>query len=269
MCLVALAIGCHARFPLVIAANRDEFFDRPAAAMDWWSPGDGLPHILAGRDLPSGGTWLGLTRAGRLALLTNLRCPAAFDPAAPSRGGIVPRWLRGDLSAENFWTQVAGGGHNAFNVVLADVTRGEYFWANTDQPALKRLEPGVHGLSNASLDTPWPKVLGLKRHLKAALGASASRERLTQRLFDVLADRRPASDAEMPSTGVALEWERILSSVFIHAPAQRYGTRCSTVLVVERDAGRVAAHVTERTYDLRGEAVGDRVHRLDGWQLAP
>jgi hypothetical protein len=127
MCLVALAVDQDRRFPLVIAANRDEFHARPTSRLGWWTPGDGAPAILSGRDLSAGGTWLGLTAAGRLALVTNVRRPGVADPQAPSRGHIVPLWLRGDLSADRFWMRVALSGFNPFNLIAADFRRGEVF----------------------------------------------------------------------------------------------------------------------------------------------
>src|SRR5437867_3846904 len=116
MCLVALALDESHRFPLVVAANRDEFFSRPAARLGWWSAAAGAPDILGGRDLGGGGTWLGLTAAGRLALLTNVRLADRLEPHAPSRGEIVPLWLRGDLATDRFWTRVALSGYNGFNL---------------------------------------------------------------------------------------------------------------------------------------------------------
>lgn len=250
MCLVAVAIDRQRRFPLVIAANRDEFRDRPARPLEWWSPGDGGAEILGGRDMQAGGTWLGLTRAGRLALLTNVRDPARHDPDAPSRGSIVPLWLAGNLSMDKFWMRVALSGHNGFNLIAADFTRGECFSATNHGALPQRLERGLWGLSNAGLDTPWPKVQALKQRVDAALTAATDLDALVARLFDALADRNVATDAALPATGVPREWERALSAAFIDMPEVRYGTRCSTVLVTERLAGkRLVTRVFERSFD--------------------
>jgi uncharacterized protein with NRDE domain len=269
MCLAALAIDQHSRFPLVLAANRDEYFDRPASELAWWSPGPDAPEILSGRDLPTGGTWLGLNTRGRLALLTNVRRPAGMDPAAPSRAAIVPLWLRGDLPADRFWMQVALSGHNPFNVIVADFSVGECYWAHSGGAAPERLERGLYGVSNAALDTPWPKVRDLKRRLEAALATSASHEGLSQQLFAALADRTPAGGAELPHTGVAPEWERALSSAFIHAPLQRYGTRCSTLVITERIERRLVTQVFERSFDDQGRASAQRQQTLADWPQTP
>lgn len=249
MCLVALAIDQHRRFPLVVAANRDEFFARPAARLAWWSQGAGLPDVLSGRDLQSGGTWLGLTAAGRFALLTNVRDPARNDPNAPSRGDLVPMWLRGDLPMDKFWMRSALTGYNGFNLVAADFARGECFWASNSQGLPRRLERGVYGLSNGGLDTPWPKVTMLKSRLLAAVEGSESVDSLADRLFAALADRALAADEELPSTGVPLEVERYLSAAFIRTPDQRYGTRCSTLVITERVNKRLITHVLERSFN--------------------
>ncbi len=265
MCLAAIAIDQDRRFPLVVAANRDEFFDRPAARLGWWSPSPGAGEILAGRDLHGGGTWLGLTAAGRMALLTNVRRPGTRDDDAPSRGAIVPTWLRGDLDADRFWVRTALSGYNPFNLVAADFRRGECFWATSDEPAPRRLDRGLYGLSNAALDTPWPKVTALKAQVREALAASASAEDLSTRLFAALADRTEAPDAELPSTGIALDWERALSPAFILSADQRYGTRCSTLVIAERVAKRLVTHVFERTFPAGGGLALLRHASLRDW----
>jgi uncharacterized protein with NRDE domain len=249
MCLVALAIDQSRRFPLVMAANRDEFFKRPAARLGWWSPGTGLPDILGGRDLEAGGTWLGLTAEGRMALVTNVRTGEPNDPDAPSRGDIVPRWLAGDLTSDRFWMRTALAGHNGFNLVAADFRRGECFWASNHDAHPTRLERGVYGLSNASLDTPWPKVTALKERLRAAVDASESTDALASVLFDALADRETAPDEQLPATGVPRDWEKLLSSAFIRSPDLAYGTRCSTIIITERVNKKLVTHVFERSFN--------------------
>ena len=265
MCLAALAIDQSSRFPLVVATNRDEFFQRATARLAWWSPGTDAPDILSGRDLEAGGTWLGLTAAGRLALLTNVRRPSAHDPHAPSRGAIVPLWLRGDLPPDRFWMQVALSGHNPFNVIAADFRRGECYWASSDAAAPRRLERGLYGLSNASLDTPWPKVEHLKKRMREALVLATSADALSVQLFEALADRTLAADPELPRTGVPEDWERLLSPAFILSPDQRYGTRCSTLVITERINKRLVTHVIERSFTAGSKLALLRRSTLQDW----
>lgn len=248
MCLVALAIDQSRRFPLVVAANRDEFYDRATQQLAWWSPGPGRPDILGGRDLQAGGTWLGLTAAGRMALVTNVRQGHAPDPDAPSRGEIVSLWLRGDLAHDRFWAQVALSGYNPFNLIAADFQRGECFCGRNDGTSPVRLQRGLFGLSNASLDMPWPKVTALKDRLGEAIMAAGSADGLAGLLFEALADPTPAPDLALPSTGVPRDWERVLSSAFIGSNEQRYGTRSSTLVITERVGKRLVTHVLERSF---------------------
>ncbi|MEO8059044.1 MAG: NRDE family protein [Burkholderiales bacterium] len=265
MCLVALAIDQNRRFPLVVATNRDEFFQRPAARLAWWTPPDGGPDILSGRDLESGGTWLGLTAQGRLALLTNIRDPLRVEAEAPSRGRIVPEWLAAREGLDQFWMRTALSGHNGFNLIAADFRRGECFWASNTAAHPLRLERGVYGLSNAGLDTPWPKVQQIKTRLRESLAAAESVDALAARLFAALAEREPAPDDALPHTGVRLELERQLSPAFIRTPDQSYGTRCSTLIITER-AGRLPiTHVFERTFSGTGGLALLRRSTLRNW----
>ena len=264
MCLVALALGASARFPFVVAANRDEYFDRPAAPLGWWSPGADAPAVLGGRDLRGGGTWLGLTAAGRLALLTNVREPPRHADAAPSRGELVTRWLRGDATPDAYAASLAGGGHHGYNLVAADLRQGSVFHLSNRGAPHSALGNGVHGLSNAGLDTPWPKVNALKARLAAALQAHDELAGLEAALFGALADRAEASADALPATGVPLDWELALSSPFVHAPARGYGTRCSTLVVAERGTQGLRTHVVERSFDA-GAPAGERRVVLDDW----
>ena len=248
MCLVALAIDENRRFPLVIATNRDEFFERPAARMGWWTPAEGGPEILAGRDLQAGGTWLGLTASGRLALVTNVRRPQDTDPDAPSRGGIVPHWLRTELRPDQFWMQTSLSGYAPFNLIAADFRRGDCFWASNDHAIPRRIERGIFGLSNAALDTPWPKVTKLKTRLGEALKTADSVDQLSSLLFTALADREAAPDDQLPATGIGRDRERILSPAFIRTPDNGYGTRCSTIIITEKIKRQLVTHVFERTF---------------------
>ncbi len=239
MCLILLAYRAHPGYKLVVAANRDEFYDRPTAPLAFW---DDAPEVLAGRDLKAGGTWLGITRNGRFAALTNYRDPARASPDAPSRGRLVGTCLRAVESARAALERLVAqaGAYNGFNLLLGD-GEGLFYYSNLTGE-YRALEPGLYGLSNHLLDTPWPK---LRR------GLAALRRALDQRpdpnpddLLPLLTDRTPASDNELPNTGVSLEWERWLSPIFIEAPG--YGTRSSTVLLVN-DAG--CARMVEMTWD--------------------
>lgn len=282
MCLVALAIGASPRFPLVIVASRDEHHDRPTQPLDWWQPEPDAPPVLGGRDLLAGGTWLGLSGRGRLALLTNVREPQVpKDPDAPSRGHIVPRWLRGDQRVDHFWMRTALEGHGGFNLIVAELSgdpaAGDWHWMSNRALLPRRLLQGVHAVSNASLDTPWPKVVRLKRHLHEAVrryGAAGTapkaRGALVEHLFAALQDAKPAADDDLPATGIPLEAERWLSPAFIRSPDGSYGTRSSTVIVVERDHGRWHTRCLERTYARQGpEPVRLREAVLSGWPGTP
>ena len=265
MCLVALAIDHHRRFPLVIAANRDEHFKRPAARLAWWTPESGGPAILAGRDIEAGGTWMGLTAEGRLALVTNVRDPARTDPTAPSRGRIVPDWLAGRERTDRFWMRTALSGYNAFNLVAFDFRQGECFYVSNDGRHPRRLERGIHGLSNASLDTPWPKVVALKARLHDALQEADSVDVLATQLFDALADRSEAPDDALPHTGVPVDVERRLSAAFIRTPDGGYGTRCSTLVVTEKVNRHLVTHVLERTFSAANGVALLRRSTLKDW----
>jgi uncharacterized protein with NRDE domain len=265
MCLVALAIDQNRRFPLVIASNRDEFFNRPTAPLAWWKPAPDAPTVLGGRDLESGGTWLGLTAAGRLALLTNVRNGAKQDPNAPSRGKVVTDWLAADQSTGDFWMRTALSGYNGFNLIAADFARGDCFWASNLHASPRRLDRGLYGLSNGDLDAPWPKVESLKAGLRAAVGADASVDELAALLFALLSDSTVAPDASLPQTGISIERERQLSPAFIRTPDQSYGTRCSTLVITEQVGSQLVTHVLERTFDVRGAVGAQRRSSLQNW----
>lgn len=264
MCLAAFALNAHPRYPLVIAANRDEFFARAAAPMAWWAD---RPDILAGRDLSAGGTWFGLTRAGRLALLTNVREPGRQNAEAPSRGALVVDWLNSADSAPVFARQLAGG-YNGFNLITADVVRDDWHWISNRAPTPLALGAGIHTLSNAALDTPWPKTVGLRAAMAGALGQAADADDLADRLFAALADPTHAPDAALPDTGVGLARERLLSPRFIRMPdpdqpeIAAYGTRCSTVLVRQANG---ATRVVERSMSAEGVWLAPVVHELRIW----
>lgn len=265
MCLVAFALDQSSRFPFVMAANRDEFFDRPAARLGWWEPDGGGPAILGGRDLHAGGTWLGLTASGRLGMVTNIRNPENMDPQAPSRGSIVPQWLKGELGMPMLWPRLAMSGYNGFNLIALDFAQGECFWVNNRKLYPERLTKGVFGLSNAQLNTPWPKVQNLKATLRSAVGQAKDAEEMASVLFEALADDTRAADAQLPHTGVSKEWEQLLSSAFIRDGQGLYGTRCSTVIVTERHNKRLVTHVMERTFSPQSNLALMRRVSLRNW----
>ncbi len=223
MCLILLAWRAHADYPLVVAANRDEFYARRTAAADFW---DDAPQILAGRDLEAGGTWLGVTRTGRFAALTNFRDLSRNKPGAPSRGQLVSRFLTGMDSPEAYLHELESSAarYNGFNLLFGD-PGGLWCFSNCGESE-RQLAPGVYGLSNHLLDTPWPKVARGKSALTTALQALPD----DRPLFDLLRDDSTAPDDALPRTGISLEWERLLSAAFISTAG--YGTRSATVLMM-------------------------------------
>lgn len=252
MCLIGLALDAHPRFGLVIAANRDEFFERPAAGLDWWRRSVDAPWLLSGRDLKAGGTWMGLSAQGRVALLTNVRDPTRQRPGAPSRGGHVPAWL------ESRWPSDAARQSNPFNLIAGDLATQQWQWTDDALGAPTPLGPGLHGLSNASFDTPWPKVQSLKQAMAAALVATDDEKALSSALFDALADRTRAADCALPDTGIGREREKVLSAAFIVTPDGRYGTRCSTVLIGQRQGAAWRLRLVERSFDAQGAPSHER-----------
>jgi uncharacterized protein with NRDE domain len=262
MCLAAIASGLKARFPWVLASNRDEFFDRAAAPLSWWQPAAGAEPVLGGRDLSAGGTWLALQRNGRLALVTNVREPGRHLAIAPSRGDLVLQWLRrAELRAQP--EQLLHPPRNGFNLLGVDLALGgQGLWLSNRGGPAQVLGTGVHGLSNAALDTPWPKVTQLKRRLGEVASGATDAQALVGGGLALLADRRTAPDAELPCTGVPLERERALSALCIRITEPGtdravYGTRCSTVAVLEQRGEQRRVHVRERTLDALGQVHTD------------
>jgi uncharacterized protein with NRDE domain len=260
LCLIGLALDAHPRFAFVVAANRDEFFDRPAAPLDWWRTHDDAPWLLGGRDLAAGGTWMALSQSGRIGMLTNVRDPARHRADAASRGALVTDWLdRGAWPADPSAT-------NPFNLIGGDLHRRRWWWTSDRRAEPVPLAAGVYALSNGTLDEPWPKVQQLSTQLRHALDGRDDDRQLVERLFALLADDRIAPDEALPDTGVGLERERRLSPAFIRWPEAGYGTRCSTVVFGSIDgAGRWCVQVHERTHDRTGRATALRRVTLDAW----
>jgi uncharacterized protein with NRDE domain len=228
MCLLLLALDAHPLYSLIVAANRDEFYDRPTAAAGFWP---GASSVLGGRDLKAGGSWLGVDRQGRFAAVTNFRQGQREAPAPRSRGCLVSDFLTGSAAAADYIEAVRrdSGRYNGFNLIVGDGSGFRYYSNREDR--IRDLAPGVYGLSNHLLDTPWPKVSATKSAFDALLKDGGAR--LTDDLFAILADRTRAPDNLLPSTGVGPEWERLLSAAFI--VSGDYGTRSSTVVLGDRD----------------------------------
>lgn len=227
MCVILFAYDCHPRCHLVVAANRDEFYRRPTLPADFWP---GHTDILAGKDLKEGGTWMGVTISGRFATLTNYRDPANVNPQARSRGHLVQSYLEGNVAPQAYIENMENGGtaYNGFNLLLGN-RESLYYYSNREK-AIRRVDKGVHGLSNSLLDVPWPKVEKSKKTLAHIL---QSDDINVEHLFSMMADRSQPPDQELPRTGVSLEMERVLSPVFVASP--EYGTRTTTVLIIGRD----------------------------------
>jgi uncharacterized protein with NRDE domain len=247
MCLIAFAWNAHPDYPLVLVANRDEYHQRPTAPLAFW---DDAPDLCAGRDLRAGGTWLGLHRAGRLAAVTNVRDPVALDGKARSRGELTTGFLLSSDSGADYARALNARApeYGGYNLLLWDGTALVYA-SNAPQPNARALAAGVYGLSNAQLDTPWPKVCRARLAMQNWLDSGL---REWDALLEALADDRQAPDAELPETGVGLDTERLLSPPFIRSPG--YGTRCSSVVRIDRQ-GR--AEFFERRYDAGGVVSGE------------
>ncbi|HEY2779676.1 MAG TPA: NRDE family protein [Steroidobacteraceae bacterium] len=244
MCLILIAWQGHAKHRCVIAANRDELHSRPTAAAQWWRS---QPPMLAGRDLSAGGTWLGITRSGRFAALTNYRGTEQRRTGTPSRGTLVTSIL---LSADSTsrtldYLRSVSAEYNGFNVLFSDGERLAVY--ESVRGGGRELGPGIYGLSNDLLDTPWPKVQTAKSRLSQALLNLEN----SDAVLALLRDDEVAPDDQLPRTGVSLQWERLLSSAFVRAPD--YGTRCSTVVRIDETR---RACFDEWTWDATGEHTG-------------
>jgi len=251
MCLILFAWHAHPDFPLIFAGNRDESYDRPSAAADFWT---GDPHIFGGRDLEKGGTWLGLTRSGHFAAVTNYReAPADRKSAPRSRGELTAGFLRDARDPDGYLKSIAieAAQYGGFSLLVGNVERLCCF-SNRGPGIVEDIAAGVHGLSNHLLDTSWPKVRRGRERLSELLAADEAT--LLATLFDALSDRSPAPDSELPDTGVGIQRERELSSAFV--AGSRYGTRASTVLLVSHGN---EALVVERAFGPQGQPIGSAV----------
>jgi len=244
MCLVVFAWQVHPEHRLVLAANRDEFHGRPSKALDWWPD---QPDVLAGRDLQAGGTWLAVHRAGRFATVTNYREQEKAGNRKRSRGELVTNYVLHDVAAGDFVSSVAGAQYAGFNLLAGG--EEDLFYVSNRNDAPTRLAPGVYGLSNASLDTPWSKVVRARETLRSLIEAGAINE---SNLMHILADRAEAPVSEVEAGHLPFELAKALTAPFIVSPD--YGTRCSTTLVWSY-AGKLSLH--ERRFDEKGAAIGE------------
>lgn len=247
MCLLVFAWRSHPDYPLILVANRDEFYTRRTRPASWWGQ---AVSLLAGHDEEAGGTWLGITRRGRFAALTNVRAPTERNPHAPSRGALVLSALQASQRGGE-WLQAHApktAAYNGFNLLVGDVLPSDsdteasslhYYSNRLEQPA-QSLAPGIYGLSNGFLDTPWPKVTRAVGAFACTIAAGVALEPLIR----LMEPRDEARDSELPATGVPLDWERALSAIQIRANG--YGTRTTTVLTVRSDS---LVTYFERTFD--------------------
>lgn len=249
MCLIAIAWRVHPRYPLVMIANRDEFHARPTSAA---AVHPQYPELFGGRDLEKGGSWLLASSRGRLAAVTNVRLPIPPDPDAASRGELVVDFARSSQTAPAFAHDLMAHAERyaRFNLVMWDGEDMHYVGTHP-QAEMAAIAPGVHVLSNASLDSPWPKALRLRQRMLEWLEQQSSEPLVSEPLFAALADTRQADDTELPDTGVGLSRERFLSAPFI--VGADYGTRCSTVVLAEHQT----ISVVERRFGPMGEPLGE------------
>lgn len=227
MCLIIFSYDMHPRYRLIFAANRDEYYNRPTAPLCFW---DDAPGILAGRDLEHNGVWLGVSRTGRIAAITNFREPDFQIENAPSRGHLVSNFLVSKESPKTYIEHVKSMGHrfNGFNLFIGD--RAELFYYSNRKNHIEKLKPGLYGVSNQFLDTPWPKVTKGRTGLKKLIDNTDKID--YEDIFGILKDSSYPPDSELPDTGVGLSWERVLSPLFI--TNKFYGTRSSSVVLIER-----------------------------------
>lgn len=240
MCLIFFSIKNHPTYKLVMAANRDEFYQRKTEPASFWKD---HPTILGGRDLEAKGTWMAMNKEGKISLVTNYRDPLNINPIAPSRGQLVSDYLLKSISSEQYLSHVeqSGKAYNGFNLIVGSGDTLHYY--SNYKHGVEKIAPGLHGLSNHLLDTPWPKVVKGKERMKILL---ASKDVEPAKLFDLLFDESAAPDEKLPDTGVGLERERMLSSMFIKS--SNYGTRCSTVILIDHSNN---VYFSERVYDLK------------------
>lgn len=226
MCLILFAFQQHADYPLIVIANRDEYYVRPSQNAHWWPDSS---NIFAGRDLQAGGTWLGVNRSGRFAAVTNVREPGGMSPGEKSRGELPRGFLQGNQAGQVYLQTVKqqAGSYSGFNLLVGD-SRELWFGSNREA-GIRRIEAGVYGVSNGGFDEAWPKLSSGR----AALAAAIEEPIDSSYLMRILTDNDTVADHELPSTGVPLNIERMLSSRFIRSA--EYGTRACSIVLIDKD----------------------------------
>ncbi|SLM29566.1 conserved hypothetical protein [Desulfamplus magnetovallimortis] len=243
MCLIVFGYGVHKKYRLILSANRDEFFNRPTAPLNPW---EDEPEIIGGRDLKQKGTWMAFNKIGRLAALTNVRDPASMKLDARSRGDLVASFLLSDKNPLSYLEKVKSRMHNynGFNLLVADL-KDMFFISSTDQKIIK-IKHGIHAISNRTLNTPWVKVKivkkGLKKILENQTGKMENHDDLESNLYSMMQNKTVAPDEELPDTGVGVELERQLSSIFISMPG--YGTRSTSVVLWDFAGNQTFSEIT-------------------------
>ena len=238
MCLIFISVKHNPAYKLIVAGNRDEFYSRPTVAADYWND---APNILAGRDLEAGGTWMGVSRSGKISMLTNYRDPQHIDPKAPSRGQLVSDFLKGDESAEEYLTKLEphGKSFNGFNLLVGD--EKELWYYSNYKEGIQKLGPGFYGISNKLLETPWPKVVRGKQKLQPLFESPILN---VDEILEALYDDTTAPLEKLPDTGLSQTRELALSSMFIKT--DNYGSRCSTVMSIDKNDN---LQFSERVYN--------------------
>jgi uncharacterized protein with NRDE domain len=259
MCLLVLAWRTHPRFRLVVAANRDEFHARPAAPLAPWAD---LAGVAGGRDLQAGGAWFAVDAGRRVGIVTNFREFGRPRRSAPSRGGLIPAYLAAARPPGEYLQglETDAPGYAGFNLLLAD-RDALWYASNRAEQFARQLPPGIYGLSNEFLDTPWPKLVRVRARFEGLLESARSPDpdALTADLFAMLADRETAPPDTVPPGDLSPEWARKLSAPFVLDST--YGTRCSSVLTI---SGQGAMRMTERRFDAEGAQTGQSEHLLNG-----
>ena len=251
MCLIFISYQKNPDYPLIVAANRDEFYERPTASAKFWND---YPSVLAGMDLEQRGTWLGITKTGRFAAITNFRNPALNKESARSRGELTRDFLTGEGPAAEYIEKAhkQRGLYNSFNLIIGDSS--EFYYCSSELEHVKKLAPGNYGLSNGLLDSDWPKVTRGKQ----LFGECVNKQPNNSCLLDILTDQTQAKSEELPNTGIEQELELTLSSRFISTPL--YGTRASTLLTIDKN-GQV--HFLEKNHPISGRHGSSQEYTFD------
>lgn len=257
MCLIIFAYQTDPRFPLVVAANRDELFARPSNQASLWTDEESGSQILSGRDIQAGGTWLGITANGRFAAVTNIRDPSQTERRPRSRGDLTRQFLAGKANPTQYcanlaesYSQFAG-----YNLLVGD--SNSLLYVNNHEEKVWELEPGIYGLSNGLLNSSWPKIDKGKTRLQGLM--QRSKDLTTDALLAMMGDRTQAEDADLPDTGISIDIERKLSSAFILNPEREYGTLCSTAVVVDKSG---PTRFSEQNFDSLGNRTQGHAFQL-------